>query len=292
MPPRGGQPNRGAGAHRSFIGNVNAARCLMQLRRTFDSAAERYDRARPGYPPQVFEDLATLAELESGSRILEIGCGTGQATVPLAERGYEVLAVELGAELAVIARRRLAAHSNAEVVVSAFEDWAIPDEPFDAVVSADAFHWLDPEIRITKAAQALRRGGSLAIIENRHRPVASDHLLAEFSRCHERWGSTSRLGTKPAADQPPENLAEVEQSGLFDRVASRRYEWDQEYATRQYLELLMTFSDVLALEPAQQQGLLGCIGELIDRELHGRVGEHNITQLLIARKGAGANLGA
>lgn len=268
------------------------ARDPALLRRTFDTAAERYDRVRPGYPSAVFEDLATLGGLQAGSRILEIGCGTGQATVPLAEHGYEVLAVEPGGELAVIARRRLAAHSNAEVVVSSFEDWTIPDEPFDAVVSATAFHWIDPDVRVTKAAQALRRGGSLAIIENRHRPVASDQLLAEFSRCHERWGSATRLGTNPAADEPPENLAEVEQSGLFDRVTSRRYEWDHEYSTADYLELLLTFSDVLALEPAQQEGLLGCIGELIDRELHGRIGEHNINQLLVARKAAGASLGA
>jgi len=264
----------------------------MRRRRTFDAAAERYDRARPEYPVQIFEDLAILAGLQARSRILEIGCGTGQATVPLAERGYEVLAVELGAELAAIGRRRAAGHSNAEVVVGAFEDWPLPREPFDAVLSADAFHWIDPEIRVTKAAQALRPGGSLAIIENRHRPVASDQLLAEFSRCHERWGSEARLGAKLPADEPPENLAEVEQSGLFDRVTSRRYEWDHEYATADYLELLLTFSDVLALEPAQREGLLGCIGELIDRELQGRIAEHNINQLLVARKAARGSLGA
>ena len=121
-------------------------------RRTFDSAAERYERARPPYPPQLFEGLATVAELDDGDRILEIGPGTGLATVPLAEQGYQIVAVELGAELAAIARRKLAAYPNVEVVVAAFEDWPLPNEPFDAVVSATAFHWIDPEVRLTKAA--------------------------------------------------------------------------------------------------------------------------------------------
>src|SRR6187549_3838365 len=79
-----------------------------RLRVTFDEDAERYDRARPGYPTAVFDDLLALAGLGPGARVLEIGCGTGQATVPLAERGCEVVAVELGAQMAAVARSNLA----------------------------------------------------------------------------------------------------------------------------------------------------------------------------------------
>lgn len=76
-----------------------------RLRATFDEAAELYDRGRPGYPEQLFDDLAELARLRPGSRVLEIGCGTGQATAPLAKRGCEVVAVELGAGMAAVARK-------------------------------------------------------------------------------------------------------------------------------------------------------------------------------------------
>jgi protein-L-isoaspartate O-methyltransferase len=75
-----------------------------RLRATFDEAAERYDRTRPGYPPAVFDDLAELAGVGPGRRVLEIGPGTGQATVPLAERGCRIVAVELGAGLAAVAQ--------------------------------------------------------------------------------------------------------------------------------------------------------------------------------------------
>src|SRR5262245_17480483 len=86
----------------------------VRLRQTFDGAAELYEQARPGYPPGVFADLAELAEVGPGCRVLEIGCGTGQATVPLAERGCQIVAVELGAGLAAVARRKLARFPSVE----------------------------------------------------------------------------------------------------------------------------------------------------------------------------------
>ncbi|HZC29448.1 MAG TPA: class I SAM-dependent methyltransferase, partial [Gaiellaceae bacterium] len=135
---------------------------VRPLRATFDEDAERYDRARPGYPAELFDDLAALAGLRPGDRVLEIGPGTGQATVPLARRGYRIVAVELGTGLAAVARRNLAAFPDVEVVNAAFEDWPLPAEPFDAVVAATAFHWIDPDVRLARTAQTLRPGGALA----------------------------------------------------------------------------------------------------------------------------------
>src|SRR5687767_13722173 len=139
-----------------FRNIYNAGR--QGLRVTFDEDAERYDRARPGYPSSIFDDLAELAGIGPGCRVLEIGCGTGQATVPLAERGCEVVAVELGTELAEVARRNLARFPDVQVVNAAFERWPLPPEPFDVVLSATAFHWIDPTVRVVKSADALRPG--------------------------------------------------------------------------------------------------------------------------------------
>jgi len=102
-----------------------------------------------------------------GTRALEIGCGTGQATLPLARRGYRLLGVELGANLAAVARTKLADYTNARVLACSFEAWPVEQEAFDLVVSATAFHWVDPRVRYRKSAQALRPDGSLALIWNR-----------------------------------------------------------------------------------------------------------------------------
>ena len=72
----------------------------------FGQVAELYARSRPGYLPQVFDDLIRLSGLPEGGDILEIGPGTGQATVPLAERGYRVTGVEPDAAMAAKAQRR------------------------------------------------------------------------------------------------------------------------------------------------------------------------------------------
>lgn len=94
-----------------------------RLRTTFEEVADLYEQARPTYPPEVFDDLAALARLPSAARIVEVGCGTGQATLPLAERGYEITCVELGEQLASVARRKLAHLANVEVINANFETW-------------------------------------------------------------------------------------------------------------------------------------------------------------------------
>src|SRR2546430_2026280 len=137
-------------------------------RPTFDEVAELYDRVRPGYPAELFDDLVELAGLNPGSRVLEIGCGTGQATLPMAERKFDITAIEVGPKLAAVASRNLARFSNVNFIVGAFEEWPVPRESFDAVVSATAFHWLDPSVRVTRAAGALRLSGVLATIATHH----------------------------------------------------------------------------------------------------------------------------
>src|SRR5712692_3661443 len=94
-----------------------------RLRATFDSAASLYHHARPGYPDELFDELVELADLRPGARLLEVGCGTGLATIPLARRGYQITCVEIGRDLAVRARRNLAGLSGVQVVQDAFEVW-------------------------------------------------------------------------------------------------------------------------------------------------------------------------
>lgn len=140
-----------------------------RLSRTFDEDAELYDRARPGYPPALYDDLTRLAGIGAGRRVLEIGCGTGQATVPLALLGCRITAVEAGPRTAAVARRNLSRFAaQVDVVPVEFESGPLPDELFDVVLAATAFHWIDPAVRVHRAADALRSGGALAVVRSRH----------------------------------------------------------------------------------------------------------------------------
>jgi SAM-dependent methyltransferase len=252
-------------------------------RETFEQIAELYDRARPGYPPQVFDDLEELAGIGRGSRVLEIGCGTGKATVPLAERGCEIVAVELGADLAAVARRNLARFPSVSVEVCAFEDWPLPTEPFDLVVSATAFHWIDPEVRVTKVADALKPGGALATFGYEHVAGGTERFFVDVQRCYERWDPETEPGLLlEPADSIAEDAEELERSGRFGPAVFRRHVWDLEYSTAEYLDVLSTYSGHRALGPARLEALLDCIGTLIDSEYGGRITKRHLTQLRLA----------
>ena len=256
-----------------------------QLRAIFDEDAERYDRARPGYPPALFDDLAALAGVGAGCRVLEIGCGTGQATVPLAARGCEVVAVELGASLAAVARRNLAPFPRAQVVTSTFEAWPLPPEPFDVVLAATSFHWVDPAVRVAKAADALRPGGVLATITTHHVAGGTEPFFAEMQACYERWDPATPPGLRcEPADAIPTDAHEIVGSGRFEPPVFLRHIADIGYTRAEYLDVLLTYSGHRALPPPAQRGLLDCIAALIDNRHGGRIVKRYLYELRIARR--------
>jgi ubiquinone/menaquinone biosynthesis C-methylase UbiE len=256
-----------------------------QLRAVFNEDTQRYDRIRPGYPMELFVDLETLAGIGPGSRVLDIGCGTGQLTLPLAEHGCVIVALDIGGEMAALTRRKLAQHPSASVHVAAFEDWPLPSQPFDAVVSATAFHWLDPTVRVRKAAQALRPGGALATIATHHIAGGDERFFLEVQKCYVKWNpATPARPRLPSADDVPLDSEELDRSGLFGAALFRRYEWEQTYATAAYRELLLTYSDHRSLAAEARQGLLACIASVLDSRYGGMIAKRYLTELRIARR--------
>lgn len=255
------------------------------LRTTFGQDAELYDRCRPGYPPQLFTDLATLAGLGPHARVLEIGCGTGQATLPLARRGCTVVAMDLSPDMAAVARRNLAPFPNVTVVAAAFEDRRPADGTFDAVLSATAFHWLDPDVRMSKAADLLRPGGALGIVSTHHIAGGTTAFFADAQRCYERFDPATPPGLRLTTDdETAEEAAEFDRSARFGPVEFRRYEWQQTYRSREYLDLLMTYSGHRAMATRARAGLFACITHLIDDVYGGEITKQYRTRLAIAHK--------
>jgi SAM-dependent methyltransferase len=260
-----------------------------RLRATFDGAASLYDEVRPGYPEELFDDVVSLSGIAEGGRILEIGCGTGQATVPFARRGFEILCIELGENLAAIARRNLEAYPQAEVQTDPFEEWRLQEAAFDSVVSATAFHWLDPEVAYPKVAGALRSRGSLALFWSEH--VYSDSsgdFFEKAQRVYER--ETPEIVRPddykglPRPDEVPSRTPEIEGSGLFEVSATRRYRWDETYDAAGYLRVLDTYSGHRSLGDAARERLFGGIYDLIDEQPEGKIVKGYLTTLYVAHK--------
>jgi SAM-dependent methyltransferase len=253
-----------------------------RLRQTFEGDPELYRRARPGYPEQLFDDVLRLTGLHAGDRVLEVGCGTGQATEPLARRGLAVTCVELGEGLARVAAEALAGVPSARVVAADFEHWQNDGPPFDLVLAAMAWHWIDPAHRDGRAAAALRPGGWLAVVSGQHvLPEGGDPFFAEIQDAYAAIGEGGP-GPGPPEDIP-DRSAELEACGLFEVWAVRRYVMAHEYSADAYVALLDTFSGHRSMAPEAREWLYGEMRRRIAARPGGTVRKHELRILHIAR---------
>jgi SAM-dependent methyltransferase len=133
--------------------------------KVFDEVAVEYDRNRPTYPDALIDEACEVAGISDGDRVLEVGCGTGQLTRSLLARGLRVTALEPGDQLILLAEANLKDAGDVELIQARLEDVQLPRESFQAVFSASAIHWVDPDLGWWKIADALAPGGTLALIQ-------------------------------------------------------------------------------------------------------------------------------
>jgi SAM-dependent methyltransferase len=260
-----------------------------QLKNTFDSVAQLYQKARPEYPDELYDELVRLADLRSGDRLLEIGCATGKATAPLARRGFRITCVEIGPQLAAEGRRNLAAFPNVEVIQAAFETWRSPDPAaLDLVFAATAWHWIDPAVKYRRAWELLRRGGHLAFWAATHViPADGDPFFRDIQDVYEEIGEGLPPGaTWPQPGQLTDDTAEVEASGLFEHVTVRHFDWEVGYSAEEYISLLGTFSGHIAMDDWKRDRLYGEIRRRLAERRDGRVRRHWGAVLHVTRRRA------
>ncbi|HUS78547.1 MAG TPA: class I SAM-dependent methyltransferase [Patescibacteria group bacterium] len=252
---------------------------------SFDEAARDYDEVRPGYPEELVEDVIALSGIPDGGRILEVGCGTGQATIPFAEWGYRMVSIDVGGELASMARSKCSRYPSVEVLTVSFEDFVVKSGSFDLVISATAFHWIPPEVGYPKAARALNDSGSIALFWNMH-PTPYTGFFEDVQRVYGRivpeWRNPE---ARPTTDERiRETVALVDGTGLFGEVQVRRYPWSKTFSSGDYLRLLNTFSDHRSLEEERRADLFEGIRSLIDGEYGGAIERPYLSVLYVARK--------
>jgi SAM-dependent methyltransferase len=242
---------------------------------SFGAVAAAYERVRPGYPDAMFDDLLEYAG--PVSRVLEAGAGTGRATAVLAGRGLSVHAVEHDAAMASVLVARL---PSVQVTVGAFETTPL-EVPYDLLVSAQAWHWMDPHLRWAKAASCLRPGGTLALFWNHDLPSDPD-LCRLLQAAHDRWTPGIRVGDRPSADNllgewPGPHLLELRD---FTDVEARGYAWRRRLTGEEYVALLSTMSAYNVRPSDAREGLFAEVLEIVGDELVLDMG----TALYLARR--------
>ncbi|ELP67107.1 class I SAM-dependent methyltransferase [Streptomyces turgidiscabies] len=242
------------------MGSEDGFRQLLSPARSFGAEADRYDRARPRYPDALVHRIFSMSP---GPDLLDVGIGTGIVARQFLAAGCRVLGVEVDARMAELARR-----SGVEVEVAAFEEWDPAGRAFDAVVSAQAWHWVDAVAGAAKAAQVLRRGGRLALFWNVFQP--SPAVTDAFAEVHDRvLPDTPNLWRKPALDTYAPLFAEAadgirQTGGAFGEPEEWWYEWKHTYTRDEWLDLLPTHGRAARLPPTRLTELLTATGTALD----------------------------
>lgn len=254
----------------------------IKLRETFDQEAELYNAIRPTYPGALFDALVEATNLPSKAKLVEIGPGTGQATRPLADRGYDITAVELGIGLADVARQELRRYPNVKVITGSFEDTELPANSFNLVFAATAFHWIKPEMRFSKPHRILKRGGHLAIIHTNHVSDEQGDQLFNASQpiYHKYYGNdgSSKPTLPAAADVQPTELDDK----FFKLTLFACFPMIVDYTADEYANLLNTYSPTLALPKDKRLDFIRDIKAIINERFDGKVAKHFVMSLTVA----------
>jgi SAM-dependent methyltransferase len=247
----------------------------------FEEVADLFDEVRPGYPDDLVEEVLDLSGIPPDGRILEIGCGPGNATLPYAQRGYHITAIELGERLAALAVRNLAGFPRVRVINSAFEAWPLEEKAFHLAISAEAMHWIPPEIGYPKVAAALHDQGSAAFYWNVAVDPQTDWSRAIDAVYRELAPQVKRTENAVTADWLTTIITDnFRASGCFGEVTVRQYAWSKRYTTDQYLKLLRTYSGHRDLDAGTKDRLFARVRAAIKQ--YGSVTVPNLTLLFHA----------
>ncbi|MEW2416473.1 class I SAM-dependent methyltransferase [Streptomyces sp. NPDC046866] len=260
--------------------------------RVFGEVAELYDATRPGYPEPLVREVLAYAAL--GRRAaLEVGAGTGKATVPFAAAGTPLVCIEPDERMADVLRRNTASSPQVQVEVGPFEDW-LPSESrsFGLLLAATSWHWLDPERRWDLVHGALAPGGAVALFWNLQ-GVRDAELHAALAEVDRRHGMANAPHGEPASsfgDVPGNGGAvpgswpdaECRRDGRFTDLRAHRFRREHHWATDRYVGHLASLSHYRVLAAEQRERLLAGTARVLDAH-GGGIAMEQISDLFLAR---------
>ncbi|MGA8297641.1 MAG: class I SAM-dependent methyltransferase [Acidimicrobiales bacterium] len=224
---------------------------------SFGARAKAYDRYRPTYPEAIIDDLVAGGR----PRVLDVGCGTGKAARLFAERGCEVLGIEIDERMAEVARTH-----GIRVEVAPFESWEPDGRSFDLVTAGQAWHWVDPEVAPKKAADVLASNGRIAVFWNHGSPYDPD-----FETAIEE-AAAGRAGDRFGGPKGPRERHDISwhadaigKSGRFSPCEVRSYTWQMRLTNEDWLALWPTWSEIAVMSEPERAALLSDVSAVLQR---------------------------
>lgn len=235
----------------------------MDLRFTFNEDVKNYDNWRPTYCKELFKDIIEYSKLDENKKVVEVGIGTGQATLPFLKTGCEVTAAEIGKDLAEYSKEKFKKYKNFSVFNTPFEEFQCKEDSIDLLYSATAFHWIPEEIGYSKAFRILKKGGTLAVFWNKPSIKNEDDLLHQkIQSIYQKYMPSNDRIVKKDTERYDRISKTIEAYGFRD-IEVKLYHQTRVFNASGYISLLNTYSDHRSMEAASRQLLYKEIEEAI-----------------------------
>ena len=241
----------------------------MDLRLTFNEVPVEYDNLRPQYTDDLFTDIIQFSFLDKTKKALEIGIGTGQATLPFLKTGCKLTAIEIGNKLAQYSREKFSEYEEFKVINQDFESASLEENSYDLIYSASAFHWIPPEIGLPKVYQLLKSGGVFVWFSVQPAP-SQEQIHNELQNVYEDYNHYFKGGKlqfnrhQEALDKQQYRVNAFKQYG-FVEIIDKLYSGSRSLNASDYATLCSTYSDHRAIPEEERIIFLQKIEDVINR---------------------------
>ncbi|MBQ8782386.1 MAG: class I SAM-dependent methyltransferase [Clostridia bacterium] len=260
---------------------------VNNLNWTFNTVADTYEKLRPGYVDELYQTIFEYKAIDGKSKVIEVGIGGGQATLPFLKTGCNLNAVDYGENFCKICREKFKEYPNFSAVSGKFEDIELLGE-YDLIYSASAFHWIPEEIGYRKVYAMLKNGGVFCRFANHpYRDKGKPELSAEMDKIYsEYYYKYHNKEPKPLAEyteQQARDRALIAEKYGFTDVQYKLFYRTRTFSAEEYIMLLGTYSDHIAIEEKIRKKFFFEIENAINRH-GGEITIYDTIDLQLARK--------
>lgn len=241
-----------------------------ERRGVFGEAVAQYEAARPGYPNELVDDVLNYAR--PVGRALEVGAGTGKATVAFAERGVSLTCLEPDPRMAAALVRQTSKFPSVSVIEASFESWE-PSERFGLLFAAQSWHWVDEDRKWDLAYATLKERGTMALFWNVYALTDTPTQVALLDI--DRHYHVNVIGHTPSERPFSDFVGEIElaegwpafdlvDDPRFNNFVSHRYQWEKNFPTALYLDFLSSLSAYRMIDEDQRDALLQDVAGVLE----------------------------
>lgn len=256
---------------------------------TFDTVISTYDKMRPGYVKDLYQMIFDYISVNESSNVIEIGIGSGQATLPVLQTGCQLTAVEYGEHFSELCRKKFREYPKFSVITNKFEDIDFENETYDLVFSATAFHWIPEEIGYPKVYSLLKKGGVFAQFANhpyrdKGNPALTKELDEIYNEYYNRYYHKTQKAVQEYSEEQARQKALIAEKYGFKDICYALFYRTRTFSAKEYLMLLGTYSDHIAMEKGIREKFFSKIEEAINAH-GGYITIYDTIDLELGRKG-------